>query len=145
MTPEQRAAVIAEAKSWIRTPYHTNAAVKGAGADCALLPLAVYSEVLGWDPPSLPKYVMQWHLHRDEEKYLNYVRSLGAVEITLADLQPGDFVLWRVGRVYSHGAIVIAWPKVLHAINPRGVVYGDVSRDEMLNRTAVTKPLYFTF
>lgn len=145
MTPEQRKAVVAEAQSWIRTPYHSNAAVKGCGADCALLPLAVYSKVLGLQAPPLPKYVMQWHLHRDEEKYLGYVRSLGAIEISATEIQPGDFALWRVGRVYSHGAIVIAWPKVIHAINPRGVIYGDVSRDEMLNRTAITKPLYFTF
>jgi cell wall-associated NlpC family hydrolase len=145
MTPEQRTAVIAEAESWIRTPYHANASVKGAGTDCAMLPLAVYVKALGLDQPLVPQYVMQWHLHHDEEKYLATVRSFGAIEIPFEELQPGDFALWRIGRVYSHGAIVIAWPKILHAVNPRGVVYGDVSRDEMLNRTATTKPLYFTF
>jgi NlpC/P60 family putative phage cell wall peptidase len=145
MTPEQRTAVIAEAESWIRTPYHSNAAVKGAGVDCAMLPLAVYTAALGMDPPKLPQYAMQWHLHRDEEKYLATVRDFGAVEIPFEELQPGDFVLWHIGRVYSHGAIVIKWPKIIHAVNPRGVVYGDVSCDEMLNRTGTTKPLYFTF
>jgi cell wall-associated NlpC family hydrolase len=145
MTPEQRTAVIAEAELWLRTPYHNNAAVKGAGADCAMLPLAVYRAVLGLHAPPLPKYVAEWHLHREEEKYLGYVRELGGIEIPFEQLQPGDFALWRVGRVYSHGAIVIAWPKVLHAINPRGVVYGDASRDEKLSRVAITKPLFFTF
>jgi cell wall-associated NlpC family hydrolase len=145
MNTLQRAAVIAEAESWLRTPYHSNAAVKGAGADCALMPLAVYTKALGLKAPPLPKYVAQWALTRGEEKYLTYVRELGAKEITQDQLLPGDFVLWRLGRIYCHGAIVIAWPKVLHAINPRGVTYGDAARDEMYSRTAVTQPLFFTF
>jgi cell wall-associated NlpC family hydrolase len=145
MTPEQRTAVVAEAESWLRTPYHTNAAVKGAGADCALMPLAVYTAVLRLCAPPLPKYVMQWHLHQREEKYLAYVRDFGAIEIAEDDLQPGDFALWRVGRVYSHGAIVTAWPHIIHCVNPRGCLRANVAIDEKLNRTAITKPLFFTF
>ena len=146
MTTEQRNAVVAEALLWKGTPYHTNAAVRGAGADCALMPLAVYREVLP-DLPTvdLPAYTQQWHLHRDEEKYLEYVRALGALEIAECELQPGDFALWRVGRVYSHGAIVLGWPQVIHAVNPRGVVLADVSVDENLSRTQISQPLFFTF
>lgn len=38
MTPlelQQRAAVIAEAESWLSTPYHHEARIKGHGVDCA--------------------------------------------------------------------------------------------------------------
>jgi cell wall-associated NlpC family hydrolase len=145
MTDKQREAVVAEAESWLRTPYHTNAAVKGAGADCALMPLAVYTAALGLAAPPLPKYTQQWHLHRDEERYLQYVRDFGGVEIAEAHVKPGDFALWRVGRVYSHGAIIVCWPRILHAINPRGVVWGDATQEPMLNRTGLTRPLFFTF
>ena len=124
MTPSQREAIVAEARSWLKTPYHDHGAVKGAGADCALYPLAVYRSVLGNLPDiPLPDYQMQWHLHRDEEKYLNCVRSLGAIEVETP--QPGDFLLVHVGRVLSHGAIVLVWPDIIHAVNPRGVVYGN--------------------
>lgn len=145
MTDEQRVSVVAEAESWLRTPYHDHGRMKGAGADCALFPLDVYTTVLGLDAPPLPTYVMQWHLHRAEEMYLSYVRGLGAVEIAEEQLRPGDFALWRVGRVYSHGAIVTEWPKIIHAVNPRGVIRGDVSTDERLSRTQLTQPVYFTF
>ena len=149
MTPFQRQAVVAEARSWEKTPYHDHGRVKGVGADCALFPLDVYSATLfpelGIVPPPVPKYVQQWHLHRDEEKYLTYVRELGAIEISEAQLQPGDFALWRIGRVYSHGAIVLAWPQIIHAVNPGGVVLGDALGNEKLSRAAVTQPLFFTF
>ena len=115
MTPAQRQAVVAEARSWLRTPYHDHGRVKGAGADCALFPLEVYTTVLGLTAPPIPRYVMQWHLHRDAEMYLDYVRAFGAIEIAETEAQPGDFVLWRVGRVYSHGAIIVDWPHVIHA------------------------------
>jgi cell wall-associated NlpC family hydrolase len=146
MTPSQRAAIVAEAESWLRTPYHSNAAVKGSGADCGLFPLDVYTRVLGFKAPPLPKYVQQWNLHRNDETYLEYARAFpNIIEISEAQLQPGDFALWRIGRVYSHGAIVTAWPKIIHAFNPRGVIRDDASIEPLLNRTDITRPLFFTF
>jgi cell wall-associated NlpC family hydrolase len=38
----QRATVVAEARSWIRTPYHNCADVKGAGVDCGMLLVRVF-------------------------------------------------------------------------------------------------------
>ena len=110
-----------------------------------MFPLDVYSTVLGIAFPPVPKYVQQFNLHRSEEVYLNYVRSCGAIEIPEAEIQPGDFVLWRMGRCWSHGAIITAWPKFIHATNPRGVIRDDITRNLELARSGVTKPLFFTF
>jgi len=139
-----RAAILATALAWEGTPYHPNAAVRGCGADCALFPLAVYQAALGvrWPPP--PRYVAQWHLHRSIELYLEYVRAIPGVR-EVESPAPGDFALFRLGRVYAHGAIVLDWPRVLHAMNPGGVVRCDVSLDSKLNRTNVVRPLFFTF
>ncbi|MDP9039576.1 MAG: hydrolase [Acidobacteriota bacterium] len=145
MTPSERNAVVAEARSWLRTPYHHRANIKGSGADCALFPLAVYTSVLGLVAPPLPPYVQQFNLHSSEEKYLTYVREFGAREIQQDEVQPGDFALWRIGRCYSHGAIVLEWPNIIHAVNPRGVILGNASSDENLSRTAISRPLFFTF
>ena len=41
----QRAAVVAAARSWIGTPYHHAADVKGVGVDCAMLLVRVYSDL----------------------------------------------------------------------------------------------------
>jgi len=115
----QRAAVVAEARSWIRTPYHERGRIKGAGADCAMLPAEVY-EAVGLIPHQDPPYYPpDWHLHRDEERYLAAVEQY-AVQIDGPPL-PGDLVMYRFGRAFAHGAIVTEWPMVVHAIKGLGV------------------------
>lgn len=118
---EQRAAVVAEARTWLRTPYHPGAQVKGAGVDCAHLPLAVYVAVGVIPPTDVGEYPTDWHLHRDDERYLGWVQRF-AREISRADIQPGDFGLWRYGRAYSHGAIIIDPPVIIHACREAQIV-----------------------
>ena len=66
-----RAAVVTEAKTWIGTPFHHAARVKGAGVDCLMLLAEVYERAgvtAGRINP--PFYVPDWHLHRDAERYM---------------------------------------------------------------------------
>ncbi|MBC2668759.1 C40 family peptidase [Novosphingobium piscinae] len=137
---EARAAIVAEAMSWIDTPYHHHARIKGVGVDCAQLPAAVYHAV-GLIPDLQPEYSPQWMLHRDEEQYLAWVRP-HAREIERDQLEPGDLVMWKFGRTYSHSAIVIERPTIIHAVNRAGrVELGDMDRDADL----ISRPsLYFS-
>lgn len=57
-------------------------------------------------------YSPQWHLHRGEEKYLEALLA-HAVEVEAPE--PGDIVVYKVGRCFAHGAIVIEWPTIIHA------------------------------
>ncbi len=59
----------------------------------------------------VPKYSHQWHLHRSEELYLNGL--LGHTHEIEGPPLPGDIVLWKFGRCYSHGAIVVEWPTII--------------------------------
>ena len=120
--PEQRSAALVEARSWIGTPYHHMGRVKGVGVDCATFPAEVYATAGLIAPVSIEFYPPDWHLHRADERYLNHVVAL-ATEITAP--MPGDFVLWRIGRAYAHGAIVIAWPRIIHAVVGIGVIEDD--------------------
>ena len=123
----ERQRVVAEARSWLRTPYHHNQRLKGGGVDCANLPAAVYAAA-GMIPDILPEdYSPQWHLHRDQERYLGKVMD-HAREFD-GPPGPGDFVLWKVGRCWAHGAIVIEWPVIIHAVAGQGVILGDALRD----------------
>ena len=128
MTDEDRLRVIETARAWLRTPYHPHAAVKGAGADCAMFPLAVYREC-GMIPADYkpPRYSPQWHLHHTEELYIAEVEKFCREKILTPNA--GDFVLFRIGRAYSHGAIVIDWPVVIHSYIPHGVQITDVHKD----------------
>lgn len=129
-TAKERAAVVAEAKTWLGTPYHHHARVKGAGVDCANLPAAVY-ESCGLIPNLAPSYSEQWHKHRDEEIYLSWVTP-HAREIDRSSVQPGDFAIWKFGRTFSHGAIIIDPPIVIHSYIGLGVVMADMDEEEEL-------------
>ena len=120
-----RAAVVQEAESWIGTPFHHAARVKGAGIDCLMLLAEVYERaglVAHIEPPF---YVPDWHLHRDAERYmeglLRYARPIGGPPL------PGDIALFKFGRTFSHGAIVADWPRLIHAYWNIGVVHGDAT------------------
>jgi cell wall-associated NlpC family hydrolase len=129
----QRAAVVAEARRWLRTPYHHAAQIRGAGADCAMLPFAVYRAV-GLIPDfTVDHYPPDWHLHRDAERYLAIVER-HAREVP-APTGPGDFVLYRWGRAFAHGAIIVAWPRVIHALIHVGVTEDDGEAGQLAGRT----------
>jgi len=110
---EERARVVEVAHGWIKTPYRHAARLKGKGADCLTLLAEVFAEA-GLIPRAvIPYYPHDWHLHNDAERYLDgllkYTREIEGPPL------PGDIVLWKFGRCFSHGAIVVEWPMVIHA------------------------------
>jgi cell wall-associated NlpC family hydrolase len=127
-----RAAIVTEALSWIATPYHHGARLKGVGVDCAQFVLAVYAGV-GLIPDFDPEaYPHDWHLHRDAERYMTQVERF-AHEVAICDIKPGDVMLFKFGRAFSHGAIVTKYPQVIHAVLSSGsVTLGDADRDHDL-------------
>ncbi len=140
----QRATIVAEARSWIGTPYHNCADIKGVGVDCGMLLVRVFVDS-GLCPPFEPRpYPADWHLHRSEERYLGFVFD-HACEVEAP--APGDVVVFRFGRCYSHGGIVTnAKPlTIVHAYMPaRRVVEEDVGRSGPLSDPA-RKPRFFNF
>jgi NlpC/P60 family putative phage cell wall peptidase len=128
----ERAAVVKEAREWIGTPYHNHARLKGIGCDCLTFVVEVYERTKTIPPYNIPHYNPSFHLHHSEELYLTGVLAY-CNEIEEAAVQPGDLVLFKFGRVYSHGALVIAWPNVAHAFLQRPVVIDDVERSKWLS------------
>lgn len=144
MTQEQdeRVAVVVEARTWRSTPYHGQARLKGVGVDCAQLPAAVYAAA-GIIEEVQPVYSREWHLHRSEEQYVEWVLALGGREIAHkeagadmpwlgAEPQAGDFGIWKFGRTFSHGAIFTASDTVVHAYIGVGVLEDPIHRHEDL-------------
>lgn len=123
--------VLAEAKSWIGTPYHHQARVKGRGVDCATLLAEVYARAGAIATIDLGNYPMQWHLHRGAERYLGWLMDLGD-EVT--EPQPADVVVYRYGRCFSHGGIVLEWPRIIHSFSGVGCVYADGLKGALAER-----------
>lgn len=114
---QMRASIVAEAYTFLRTPYRHCANIKGVGVDCAMLLVEVYRTVvphivpLDFDPRP---YSPEWHLHRDEEKYL---LGLGKYAHQVEHAQLGDVEAYRFGRTTSHAGIVVSDEFVIHATN----------------------------
>lgn len=131
MSPQTRQNVVSEARTWLSTPYHHQASIKGVGVDCIMLMVEVYKTcgLLAADFDPRP-YTHDWHLHRSDEIYLGGVESYAR---QVSAPQPGDIAMFQFGRCVSHAAIVIAWPLVIHAYIDHGaVVLTDVSRSAAL-------------
>lgn len=133
---EERAAVVAEARTWLNTPYRDCAMVKGHGVDCAFLLAAVFENAGIEAPIEIEPYSPQWYLHRNDELYLNKVLER-AKEITEAEAQPADVVLFKFGRCFAHGGIIIdpGFPSMIHAFKQAGIVtLGDGSTGYLKDR-----------
>ena len=105
-------AVVREAESWLGTPYHHAADVKGAGVDCAMLLVRVFCD-LGLVAPFDPRpYPHDWMLHRSEERFLGIVERMG---VQVDAPAPGRVALFRFGRCISHGAILAEDGYMIHA------------------------------
>lgn len=139
MTPAtiaaERAAVVAEAHTWIGTPYHVGAKLKRVGVDCAQLLVAVYEQLSLVEDVRLEPYNTQWFLHKTEELFLagiaSYCYRAGGF---LTTVEPGDILLYRYGRAVSHGAIAVTPTSVVHAVRQLGRV--------TLEESGPTAPLF---
>jgi cell wall-associated NlpC family hydrolase len=130
---KNRAAVIAEAESWIGTPYHHAARVKGAGVDCLTLLAEAYERAGVIAHAEIPFYPPDWNLHRSAELYLGGVLE-HAREIA-GPPEPGDIAVFKFGRCFAHGAIVTAWPLLIHAhARAKMVLRGDATQPELAGR-----------
>ncbi len=128
----ERARVVAEARKWVGTPYHACADVRGAGVDCGMLLVRVFVDtglLAPFDPRPYPE---DWHLHRSEERYLSFAADRFC---EVAEQGPGDIIVFKYGRTFSHGAIVTGVDpiRIVHAFQPyRAVIEEDMRTNQQL-------------
>lgn len=123
---EERQLIVEEAKSWLRTPFHHEARIKGAGVDCGTLIAEVFERTGLIPHVKIPHYSRDFMLHRDQEWYLQLVMEY--FNEIAAPLLPADIILVKNGRLYSHGMIIVNHPLVVHASSlDKMVIYADIS------------------
>ena len=129
-----RVAILDASFAWERTPWRHRAAVRGAGVDCGQFLRVVFRDaglVPDFDTGAYPP---DWHLNRSEERFIGIVRQF-LDPIADAPPLPGDVAVWRFGRCFAHGAIVIAWPSIIHACRrARSVVRDDGTAGQFVGR-----------
>lgn len=120
MTPRER--VVAVAREWLGTPFLPGECRKGRGCDCGSLLAGVFAEAGVIEPLALGKYDYLAPAMKGDPGYVELVRQ-HAEEIHESLAIPGDIVLYRLGRAFSHSALIVEWPRfVIHADGRQGVV-----------------------
>lgn len=115
----RRAAIVAEAKEWLKTPYHHAAKLKGIGCDCLTYIVGVYENVGIVGPQKIPFYRPDFMRHNSTETYLEGLLEHGhEVKAPLS----GDIAIFKWGRIFAHAGIVTEWPRILHADPHNGVI-----------------------
>ena len=111
-----RSRVIELARGWISTPYHHQASVRGVGADCLGLVRGVWRELYGYDAEAPPAYTRDWGETSSLESML-MAAARHLVHVKIADMQPGDVVLFRMrpSAISKHAAILVTPSTFVHA------------------------------
>lgn len=134
--PDLHQAAVAEALTWLGTPWHHEGGVKGAGVDCAMLLVRVFGTV-GLIPDIDPRpYPIDHMLHSPDERFLGWLQRYATEVVNVTTPRPGDVIIYKVGRCFSHAAIVTQWPCVVHAFrDERGVVLSRFDVGRLASRT----------
>ena len=109
-------AVVAEALSWLGTPYRHQGFRKGVGCDCLGLVLGVWRAVYGVEPELPGPYAPDWAEAGGEERFLTAVRR-HFPEKPADERAAGDLLLfrWRPHLPAKHAGILVGQERFVHA------------------------------
>lgn len=114
-----RELVTTEARTWLGTPYHHKGRIKGVGADCGGFIYQVFKTTINVPHESFPDtYAQDWALHKDDNEI--YLAFLQPYVLKVASPSPGDIVMFRFGRAFSHGTIFLGDGHYIHAYGKTG-------------------------
>lgn len=135
LTPELRDNIIKEAMTWIGTPFHHRAHMKGVGTDCGGFVYEVYRPYFGL--PAFPtRYAEDWALHAEDEKFLNFMKPY-IVRVKVPDR--AEMVVWKYGKNYSHASIYIGNKKYIHSWGRNGLGGVTISHENFFHARHVGK------
>lgn len=116
-----REQIVASARSWLGTPYHHQASVKGVGCDCLGLIRGLWRELLGDEPAAMPAYTRDWGDVTGSEP------MLAAARRNLTPIPPGlalrgDILVFRMqAGVAKHAGVLTDSEHFIHAVEELGV------------------------
>lgn len=111
--------LVAEARTWIGTPYHHGGRLRGSGCDCVSFTVSLL-ESMGMAGIVLPEVykirpdgTLLSHLERNRDLYR---------EVSVDDIRAGDVVLIRLYKQPQHFGLYTGDGTVIHADMRHGVV-----------------------
>jgi NlpC/P60 family putative phage cell wall peptidase len=127
MPPEAKktanSAMLAEALSWVGTPYRHQGSAKGVGCDCLGLIRGAWRTVYGTEPERAGGYAPDWAEAGGEDLFLEAARR-HCTEKPVAHAAPGDLLLfrWRSQLPAKHAGILVDRDHFIHAYQGHSVM-----------------------
>lgn len=111
-----RTGIVAEALSWIGTPYRHQASLRGVGCDCLGLVRGVWRSQYNGEPEEVPAYTPDW-AEASATETLAAAAGRHLHEVALDEALPGDLLLfrWKAGLPAKHAGILVAPDRFVHA------------------------------
>ncbi|WP_288928622.1 NlpC/P60 family protein [uncultured Maritimibacter sp.] len=121
-----RSDALAEARTWIGTPYRHQASCKGAGTDCLGLIRGIWRALYGGEPVAIPPYTPDWSEPSRDEVLM---RTATALLTRVERPDPGDVLLFRMRDkgVAKHLGVLATSETFIHAYSAHGVVESSLS------------------
>ena len=123
MIPADPERIITTARSWLGTPYHDQASLRGVGCDCLGLARGVWREVVGSEPFTIPPYSRDWGETGPCEVLADGARRM-MIEVDPAAAEAGALVLFRMKprAIAKHVGIISDPGSFIHAYERLGVI-----------------------
>lgn len=115
--------IIAEARTWIGTPYRHQGSRNGVGCDCLGLVRGVWRGVYGEEPEAPGPYAADWAEAGGEDRLLTAARRY-CIEKGREDMAAGDLLLfrWRPNVPAKHAGILLGEHRFIHAYQGHSVL-----------------------
>lgn len=103
--------IVAEAQKHLGTPYVPRGMVPGLALDCGTLLWFTYNKFVPL--PAFPAdYPSDWAMHNEDSRYLDWIAPY--VQEVRRPIR-GGITVFKFGRSFSHGAVVVDRKNVIHA------------------------------
>lgn len=147
---ERKQAIVDETLTWVGTPYHHQARVKGVGVDCAQLIAGVAEGAGIRQNIVIPvNYSPEWHVHNRHEWMLEIMEQMGCKRLPPDQIPtPGDIVAFKVGRAHGHLGILVSSTEFVHAElagSEKGTEMGKVVRVHMAGAWSRMDHIFYEF
>jgi NlpC/P60 family putative phage cell wall peptidase len=115
--------IVAEALTWVGTPYRHQGSQRGVGCDCLGLVRGVWLSIYGREAERPGPYAPDWAEANGGDALLDAARR-HCREKACVDMQPGDLLVfrWRADAPAKHAGILVAANRFIHAYQGHAVL-----------------------
>lgn len=135
------------ARAWVGTPFLAHGNMINVGVDCVHLVAEIYRRIGVISEFSPPSYTIDGGNHSQNSPVDEYLSGTGkfrkmANALPDHELEPGDLLTFRVGRMPFHCGLHLGKLRFVHAMQPQGVIESTLRDPTYWRRlTGVWRPL----